>query len=152
MRLLRRSRMTNLKKHSYDWARFRSSARKYTRTDEIGTYEIILLLLSQFPISILKVRDNKVLSGKVLENFLINRLVHFYQSQKLRWGGPVVLLVSEERFVVYRRSYGNSLDQSLRFFNAMGHGCRIGRDSSSRGGRWKDSRHRAALEKVGWWQ
>ena len=109
----------------------------------MGAYEIKLFFLGQSPISIPKVsvpevRNDKVLSGEMLENLLISRLLLLCQSQKRGWGGLVVLLVGEERFVVYRRGVDKRIERSLRFFDVMERSRRTERDSSGRRG-WKDS-------------
>ena len=67
-----------------------------------GTYEVKLLSLGQFPVSILEVRNDIVLDGEVLKDLLVNRLLLFRQSRRLRRGSFMVLLVREERLVVHR--------------------------------------------------
>ena len=79
-----------------------------------GAYEVKLLFLGQFPVSILEVRNDIVLDGEVLKDLLVNRLLLLRQSQKLRRGGLMVLLVREERLVVHRRRASCTISQGGR--------------------------------------
>lgn len=69
---------------------------------EGGTYQIKLFLLSQSPVvALLKMRDNIVLSGEMLEHIPVGRFLLLRQSQESRWGCSMILLVGKERVAVH---------------------------------------------------
>lgn len=112
-----------------------------------GAYEVKLLFFSQFavPIPFREARNDIVLSGEMLEDLLVNRVLLLPQGQELWRGSHVVLLGRKEGFTVHDPPFG--------FPDIWGrNSCPAEREAGGCGG-WKDDRrgrHRSAFKKVGW--